>query len=96
MNLDALGEEEVIFPQGKVMTLHQTLDTGFEYEVGVQLSVPDKKTFLPDNYFQGEDGSYAVLTVMDHQLDADLNYYEPDILLHIENCGSGIVVGKLT
>ena len=53
MNLDALGEEEVIFPQGKVMTLHQTLDTGFEYEVGVQLSVPDKRTFLPDRLFSG-------------------------------------------
>ena len=47
------------------------------------------------DYFQGEDGSYAVLTVMDHQLDADLNYYDPDILLHIENCGRGIFVGKL-
>ena len=47
------------------------------------------------DYFQGEDGSYAVLTVMEHQLDADLNYYDPDILLHIENCGRGIVVGKL-
>ena len=46
MNLDALGEEKVVFPQGKVMTLHQTLDTGFEYEVGVQLAIHDKKTFL--------------------------------------------------
>ena len=55
-----------------------------------------RRLFYLIDYFQGEDGSYAVLTVMDHQLDADLNYYEPDILLHIENCGSGIVVGKLT
>ena len=46
------------------------------------------------DYFQGEDGSYAVLTVMDHQLDADLNYYDPDILLHIENCGRGIAFRK--
>ena len=44
VNLDALGEEKVIFPQGKVMTLHQTLDTGFEYEVGVRLAIPDMKT----------------------------------------------------
>ena len=40
-------------------------------------------------YFQGNDGSLAVLTVLDDQLDADLNYYEPDILLHIESCGRG-------
>ena len=46
VNLDALGEREVIFPQGKVMTLHQTLDTGFEYEVGVQLDIHDRKIFL--------------------------------------------------
>ena len=39
--------------------------------------------------FQGNDGSLAVLTVLDDQLDADLNYYEPDILLHIESCGRG-------
>ena len=33
VNLAALGEKELIFPRGKVMTLHQTLDNGFEYEV---------------------------------------------------------------
>ena len=33
LNLAAVGEKELIFPQGKVMTLHQTLDNGFEYEV---------------------------------------------------------------
>ena len=41
------------------------------------------------HYFQGNDGTLAVLTVLDDQLDADLNYYEPDILLHIESCGRG-------
>ena len=46
VNLDALGERDVVFPQGKVMTLHQTLDTGFEYEVGVQFSICDKNLFL--------------------------------------------------
>ena len=36
VNVDAVGEDKLIFPQGKVMTLHQTLETGFEYEVGSQ------------------------------------------------------------
>ena len=38
MNVDAVGEDTLMFPMGKVMALHQTLDTGFEYEVG---SPPD-------------------------------------------------------
>ena len=41
------------------------------------------------NHFQGTDGSVAVLTVLNGQLDADLNYYHPDELWHIENCGHG-------
>ena len=44
---------------------------------------------IPVHHFQGNDGSLAVLTVLEDKLDADLNYYDPDILLHIENCGRG-------
>ena len=87
INLTALGEETLIFPEGKLMTKHQTLETGFEYEV---INVAGRFKLLSKVVlFQGTDGSLAVLTLLDHQLDGDLNYYEPDILLHIENCGNG-------
>ena len=44
--------------------------------------------FSPNvHYCQGTDGSLAVVTLLDGKIDADLNYYDPDILLHIENCG---------
>ena len=44
---------------------------------------------------KGEDGSLAILTVMNNELDGDLNYYDPDILLHIENCGRGNYEGNI-
>ena len=33
VNLDAVGEDTLVFPEGKVMSKHQTLKNGFEYEV---------------------------------------------------------------
>ena len=33
VNFTALGDDMLIFPQGKIMTKHQTLENGFEYEV---------------------------------------------------------------
>ena len=33
VNFAAVGEDTLMFPQGKIMTLHQTLESGFEYEV---------------------------------------------------------------
>jgi len=69
VNLTALGEDTLVFPNGKLMTKHQTLENGFEYE--------------------GSDGSDAILSVIEGRLDASLNYYEPDMLLNIENCGEG-------
>ena len=53
MNLAAVGEKELIFPQGKVMTLHQTLDHGFEYEVCI-IVLNDKAIFYPSASFSGQ------------------------------------------
>ena len=83
----ALGEDTILFPEGKLMAKHQTLDTGFEYEVNSQAVI--FKLLSHTNIFQGTDGSLAVLTVLHNRLDGDLNYYDPDKLLHIENCGDG-------
>ena len=33
VNFDAIGEETLIFPEGKIMHRHQILENGFEYEV---------------------------------------------------------------
>ena len=33
VNFDAIGEETLIFPEGKTMHRHQILENGFEYEV---------------------------------------------------------------
>ena len=33
MNLAAVGDETLVFPEGKLMSKHQTLNNGFEYEV---------------------------------------------------------------
>ena len=33
MNLAALGDDTLVFPEGKLMSKHQTLKNGFEYEV---------------------------------------------------------------
>ena len=35
VNFDAIGEETLIFPEGKVMHRHQILENGFEYEVSL-------------------------------------------------------------
>ena len=88
INLTALGEDALIFPEGKLMTKHQTLESGYEYEV-INAVGPFKLFFSKVVLFQGADGSLAVLTLLNHQLDGDLNYYDPDKLLHIENCGNG-------
>ena len=53
VNLAAVGEKELIFPQGKVMTLHQTLDHGFEYEVCI-IVLSDKAIFYPGASFSGQ------------------------------------------
>ena len=85
--MTAVGEDTLLFPEGKLLTKHQTLDTGFEYEVKTQAAI--FKLFSHGNIFQGTDGSLAILTVLHNRLDGDLNYYDPDKLLHIENCGDG-------
>ena len=33
VNFDAIGEDTLIFPEGKIMHRHQILENGFEYEV---------------------------------------------------------------
>ena len=38
---------------------------------------------------KANDGSEAILTVLNGRLDAILNYYEPNKLLSIETCGDG-------
>ena len=38
VNFAAIGEKELLFPEGKLMTKHQTLDHGYEYEVFVKSS----------------------------------------------------------
>ena len=35
VNWTALGEDTLVFPNGKLMTKHQTRQNGFEYEVGI-------------------------------------------------------------
>ena len=37
VNLTALGEDTLVFPNGKLMTKHQTLENGYEYEVGLRI-----------------------------------------------------------
>ena len=53
MNLAVVGEKELIFPHGKLMTLHQTLDHGFEYEVCI-IVLNDKAIFYPSASFSGQ------------------------------------------
>ena len=33
INMALVGEDSLVFPEGKVMSKHQTLENGFEYEV---------------------------------------------------------------
>ena len=33
LNLTAVGEDTLVFPEGKVLTMHHVLDGGYEYEV---------------------------------------------------------------
>ena len=42
VNLAALGDDTLVFPEGKLMSKHQTLKNGFEYEVDKDIRLSER------------------------------------------------------